>query len=266
MKLYTLLTSHTPAALQTFAQTAKALGATGVTVLTRPSLVAYTPPLDTPTPQTFQQQADAAAARKDYKAAAEFQAKADNAAQDLRDMAAQGAAWVKEALAPVKEITQLVVLGDLHWPTGTPWTAQDFFGKVATISEVLTTTGIGGIVQKTPLLERTYVPLLTAQVAGGPATQGEPAGASGLAVETPARHPADHPSIPRNLSPKQSEYVAKRLGLDRGGARRSKNEAGNLMGWSPHISAKIENEIIRSWPEFEAKVNENTPEPEPALA
>lgn len=269
MKIYTVLTARDPGALKQFTQTCKDCGATGVTIFTRPSLVAYTPPPGTPDPNVIRQQADAAAASKDYRKAAELQQQADNAAKDLVDMAAKGAEWVKAEIEPIRQITQLVVLGDLNWPQGTAWTPPAFLAQMEGISTLLTTTGIGGIVQKTPLAQRTYVPLQSS-VSAGNATQGDPAGASGLAVETPARHPADHPSIPRNLSPKQSEYAAKRLGLDRGGARRSKNEAGNLMGWSPHIAAKIENEIARVWPEFGEKVNGNeaTPaqSPDPSLA
>ena len=52
MKVYTVLTSRDPEALAQFALQAKQAGATGVTIFTRPDLVAYTPPPGTPTPKT----------------------------------------------------------------------------------------------------------------------------------------------------------------------------------------------------------------------
>ena len=56
--------------------------------------------------------------------------------------------------------------------------------------------------------------------------------------------------MPASLSEKQAEFAKYRLGLDRGGLRRSKNEAGNLMGYSPNIAAKVENSISAVWKEF----------------
>lgn len=256
MKVYTVLTSRDPEALAQFAVQAKQAGATGVTIFTRPDLVAYTPPPGTPTPESFQQQADAAAQRKEYRLAAELQTKADNAAQDLKDMAQQGAAWVRDAVLPIKDITQLVVLGNLHWPANAPFTVTNFLAKIEQVNAPLISTGIGGIVQKTPLTQRAFLPLPTveaAPVAGGAVTA---AGAGPAAAqETPARHPG----FPNGLTEKQREYASHRLGLDRDGARRSKQEAGNLMGWSPTIAGKIEAQIVAAWPEFEGLVNGNEP-------
>jgi hypothetical protein len=268
MRLYTVLTSRDPAALQAFAATALLFKATGVTVFTRPDLVAPTPPPGAPTAQSLQDQADQAAARKDYTTAAKFQAQIEQLRLQNEALNAQAAQWVKDALTPIHEITQLVVLGNIHWPTDKPFTQENFLTHLPQISTTLLTTGIGGIVQKTPLAERTFVPLVAVQtqaatpvatpVAGGQGAQGDPATPAQTRVGVGA--PTRHPSIPAVVTDKKALFATYRLGLDRGGARRSRQEAGNLMGWSPGIANKIESEISKVWPEFEAKINENTPE------
>jgi len=265
MKVYTVLTTRDPEALQKFAQTCKDCGATGVTIFTRPSLTAATPPPDTPTPQEWQTKADQAAARKEYKEAAEFQAKSDQALEHLKDLSRTAAEWIKVATRPINEITQLIVVGNAHWPVDTPFTAANFLAAMPKIGHPLISTGIGGVIQKTPLEYRTFIPLAekpASEVAAGSAAQGESARApsGSVGVESPGRHP----SLPKTLTEKQAEYAARRLGLDRKGQRRSKQEAGNMMGWSHAIATKMEMELIAKWPQFEATVNGNEA-PEPSL-
>lgn len=264
MRIFTVLTSRDPAALHAFTTTALAVKATAVTIFTRPDLVAPTPLPGAPTPQSLQEQADQAAARKDYTTAAKFQSQLEQLRVQNEQLNAQAAQWVKDAIAPIREITQLIVLGNIHWPIDKPFTHENFLAQLPEISTVLLTTGVGGIIQKTPLAERTFIPLSAAitvastPVAGGTGAQGDPATAvvHSTAVGTPSRHP----SIPSVVTDKKAIFATYRLGLDRGGARRSRQEAGNLMGWSPGIAAKIESEVCKAWPEFESRINENVQE------
>jgi hypothetical protein len=258
MRIFTIITSKDPGALQQFAQTCVDCGASGVTVFARPDLVAPTVPPGQPTLQELETKADEAAARKDYREAARISDQITALRQDLADQAKQGALWVRDALDKVRDKTQLVVLGNIHWPADVEFTPKNFFARIEEISTTLLTTGVGGIVQQTPLLKRTYIPLAAsadkAVVADGSAARGEPAssGADPL-VESPARHPL----LPATLTQRQVAYATYRLGLDKQGLRRSKQEAGNLMGLSPASATRMENDIARLWPSFETKINEN---------
>lgn len=264
MRIYTVITQRNPALLTQFAQQAKALNATGVTLITHPPLVAATsPPLDQ-TEAYHLQLADAAAARKDYPAAAAHQINATRAKTAEANAAATGADWIKQATTPIKDITQLIVLGALHWPQQDEFTVRNFFRHLGPVSDALVTTGVGGIVQKTPLDQRVFIPLGQTTVATGHAALGEPvAGVDAGPVETSGRHP----SIPATLPETFVAFVNKRLGLDQGGKVRSLNETANQMGLSIYNARKAETEVIKVWPEFEQKVAPTTTAaPEPVAA
>lgn len=255
MKIYTVLAERDPESLTRFAQTCLDCGATGVTIFTRPHLIAPVPPPGQPTVAELQAQADQAAAAKRYRQAAEFEQKIENLKVDLEDQAKQAAQWIREATKPINQITQLVVLGNLHWAQDKPFTTENLMAQLGTLSSLLLSTGVGGIVQRTPLANRTFIPLVT-PVAGGSSTQGDTAAA--VNHSTVVSSPTRHPLIPASLPEKQAQYATYRLGLDRGGARRSKQEAGNLMGWSPNITGSMESKVQAAWPDFEARVNDNT--------
>lgn len=259
MRIYTILTSRNQD-LHGFATLAKSLKATGVTIITSPQLVAPPPVPDDQSEQRFLALADAAAAKKDYVNAAKHQESARQAKAQLAALALQGADWIKQAITPIMDITQLVVVGTAHWPQTDQFTLRNVFRHLGPISDALLTNGIGGIVQKTPLDQRTFIPLeeKTIVVAAGNAASGEPAeGLHAGPVETPGRHP----SIPAALTDAQATYAARRLGLDRGGKPRSANETANMSGLSLYNGKKLEAEVMKAWPEFEAKIVAATPAP-----
>jgi hypothetical protein len=249
MKVYTVLPVKDLEALTKFVQTVQDCGATGVTIFTRPNLL--TPPTAPGQSETeLQAKIDNAAARKDYRAAAAAEEELLAFRQSLKAGAAQGAEWVKTICTPIAEITQLIVLSNLHWPNDLPFTQSAFFSKVDQISSVLLTTGIGGIKQQTPLAKRVFIPVLTETL--------EPiAPVAGVPQNVPAGKPR-HPSLPATLSIKEAEFATYRLGLDRGGQRRSKAEAGNMMGYSPNIAAKMEASVQRKMPNLEALLMEES--------
>jgi len=271
MKIYTVLASRAPDPLTRFAQMAKDIGATGVTIFTRPEFVTPATPEGMESESTLTTKAEEAAKNKDYKTAADYQKQIEDLRLRKLDLSKEGCQWVAAAIEPIKEMTQLIVLGTNHWPATEAFSQQRFMTKLDAISNTLITAGIGGIKQSTPLHNRTFIPLPGA--AGGYGAQGEPATGASLspfettslpaagvlvpgtnvnATKVPQTQPKNkrHPSIPNHLSEKQSQFAIFRLGLDRGGARRSRNETGNMMGYSPAVAAKVENSINGVWKEF----------------
>lgn len=270
MRVFTVLTTRDPAALSKFAQTVKDIGATGVTIFTRPEFVSPILPPGMESEADLTIKAEEAAKNKDYQTAAQFQKQIEELKAKRADLAREGAQWIADAISPIKEFTQLIVLGTNHWPATEAFTQQAFMAKLEVISNTLLNQGIGGIKQSTPLYQRTFIPLPGA--AGGYGAQGEPATGASLspfettslpaagartqamvnATKVPQTQPKNkrHPSLPVQLSEKQSQFASYRLGLDRGGQRRSRNEAGNMMGYSANVAAKVENSINGVWKEF----------------
>lgn len=307
MRIYTIIPSKDPDALTHWARDIAKLRPTGITLFARPDILtpqtqSQTIPQEQ-TPAYFQTLADQAASRKEYAKAAEFAEKASEARARLQAQNAAGAQWVKDAVLPLKDITQLVVLGNAHWNPADPFTADRFLAKIAQISSNLLTTGIGGVVQKTPLTDRAFIPLTTADIAGG---LGEPEAPSpsnpesvtieqsadaedGVEVDddlnlslsaaekaklkeevkaeikkekaqnqqneqkaSPRDLPKSHEHIPKELKPMQVKYAILRLGMDegRGGKKRSRAEASNMLGLSHAQGAKMEAEIDPVWPNF----------------
>lgn len=322
MKIYSVITARGQQAelsLSAFVEQAQAVGATGITLFTRPSCVAGVMPPNTRSVTELERDADAAAARKDYKTAAEITVKVEETKVAMQRAALAGADWIKARVEPVKSITQLIVLGNAQWPAN-DFSVPLFLGKIEEISNILLTAGINGMVQKTPLVERTFIPqplTPTSQVIGH-AVQGEPARGYEESMISPHETPGDlpplqppahppsqgtvgpvspsvstvglvspgvttsgvptpvppdetdggvpsqkstatfvrHASIPQALSQNQARFATLRLGLDRGGLRRSRNEAGNMLGYSPAISARLEGGITSVWAAFPSIIND----------
>jgi len=266
MRCFTLITSKDPQALAQVIETLSKC-ATGVTLFTRPEFV--TAPTD-PNQSSVAQlttQLEEAAASKDYKKAAACQEQIDQIRANAQNEAKKGAQWIIDIAQPIREMTQLVVLTNLNWPMEKAFNAANFFSDMERLSGLLLGAGIAGIKQLTPLRDRAYVPFPSS---GPNGMQGEPAAGSTLGpLETGAQRagpqpvqgvreipatPSRHPMIPKSLDDKQAKYAELRLGLDRGGQRRSANEAGNMLGYSPYLSRKMETSINEVWAEFQATI------------
>jgi hypothetical protein len=262
MRIFTILTDQNIPHLLCFVAALNDLPVTGLTIFVNPALVV--PPQLPPdeTPAHFLGLAEAAASRKDYKLAAKLEEQAERAKQREAENAKKGLDWLVNAIEPLKEKTQVVVLGQLLWKSDLPFTQENFLSKLGEISGHLTGPGIGGIKQKTSLFQRVFIPQGVDFTVGTPVVptpKGQapaPAQAQGTpAVDRVDTLPTGLPEPPDSLPEDHKRFASNRLGLDRGGSRRSKNEAGNMMGLSPYLASKMETEVIKGWPEFEQLVN-----------
>lgn len=267
MKVYTLITARDPEALRRFADTIKGLPLEGVTLFARPDVVRPASLETAEKRRAMEKQArdlidagkvgDAAKAEKEAEAL-KLQEKAE---------ARAAAAWIEEAITDIRKVTQLIVLGNLHWPPDVVFSVPSFFRRMEEISRALCGAGIGGIKHVTPLESRVFVPVprqgnqVSPSVSAGPQTPPgestqpkEPLGESARPGVPATSKGLRHPQVPESLSPGEARYAEKRLGLDRGGLVRSSEAASNLLGLSSKTGKLYDGLIKRKWPEFGALI------------
>jgi hypothetical protein len=244
VKIYTLLTAANKTSLPDFVDFVQRTRATGATVFAFPTSFAPEP---TETTNLVSRIADLtkqetdAATKREYILASQIREKIGSLEARAKELQNEASSWYKEQVAKIDPILSTVILDQNSWKPDLPPTDVNFVSQIPNISVQLTTTGIRGKKQPTPLEQRAYVPL---SLFGSATTAPTP-------TQTATQPTQENPfGLPDTLSPNQRSFAEALLSKK----ATTKNQAARLSGISPIVAKKTMTDITKKWPEFPSLV------------
>lgn len=256
MKLFTALT--TPQKFENWVTKIQNLDPQAVTVFVHHATFQADPQARAQITQKIAQarasEADAVATR-DYQKAQGHQNEAQTLEQSLQSLAAQANKNFREQLNRIGlDKVAVVTLGPADWNPTLPFTTENFTPQIPSLSQKLTTTGINGKRQPTPLTHRAFIPMEATETGWAAASDDirSVLEANGLDADMPpvqAQLPQNDPDQPpASLSPNQKTFAETFLAQQ----HRIKNiqDLANLTGLSLQVTKSTRTQVCNRWPRF----------------
>ena len=271
MKLFTALT--TPQKFENWVTKIQNLDPQAVTVFVHHATFQADPQARALITQKIAQaraaEADAVATR-DYQKAQGHQNEAQALEQSLQNLAAQANKAFREQLNRIGlDKVAVVTLGPADWNPTLPFTTENFTQQIPSLSQKLTTTGINGKRQPTPLTHRAFIPMEAAETGWAAASNDihTVLESNGLDDAPPTSPPGSVPAAtpeaelaalkhlmeatdqpPATLSPNQKTFAETFLAQQH--RIRNIQDLANLTGLSLQVTKSTRTQVCNRWPRF----------------